>query len=99
MAVKGVLYYSTNADQVRAVDEATGPLLWQYTLIVNFYLAITGGGASVPTSRGVTVADGRLYLLTFDDQLTRRGVGRPYHTESGRFCLVPISRPPSNRPR
>lgn len=69
IVVGGVLYYTTNTDQVRAVDAATGALRWQYTPKVNFYLAMSGGGAGVPTNRGVTVANGRVYLLTFDNQL------------------------------
>jgi alcohol dehydrogenase (cytochrome c) len=69
VVINGVLYYSTNTDQVRAVNGATGKLMWQYTPTVNFYQAITGGGAGAPTSRGVTVAKGRVYLLTFDDHL------------------------------
>jgi glucose dehydrogenase len=44
VVVNGVMYYTTNADQVRAVDAATGKLLWQYTPKVNFYIALAGGG-------------------------------------------------------
>ncbi|MDB5078008.1 MAG: Pyrrolo-quinoline quinone [Chloroflexi bacterium] len=70
VVVNGIMYYTTNLDQVRAADAATGKLLWQYTPKVNFYLAISGGGGGVPTNRGVTVANGNVYLLTFDNQLT-----------------------------
>ncbi|HWE64480.1 MAG TPA: PQQ-binding-like beta-propeller repeat protein [Chloroflexota bacterium] len=69
VVVNGVMYYTTNADQVRAVDAATGQLHWQYTPKVDFYHAIAGGGGGVPTNRGVTVAAGKVYLLTFDNQL------------------------------
>jgi PQQ-dependent dehydrogenase (methanol/ethanol family) len=69
VVVNGVLYYTTNTDQVRAVNAATGKLIWQYTPQVNFYHAIAGGGGGVPTNRGVAVANGRVYLLTFDNQL------------------------------
>ncbi len=69
LVVNGVMYYTTNSDQVRAVNAATGALEWQYTPKVNFYEAVAGGGAGVPTNRGVTVANGRVYLLTFDNQL------------------------------
>src|SRR5258708_33619532 len=68
VVVNGVLYWTTNADQVRAVDGATGRLLWQYTPKVDFYHAIAGGGGGVPTNRGVTVANGKVHLLTFDNQ-------------------------------
>jgi PQQ-dependent dehydrogenase (methanol/ethanol family) len=69
VVVDGVLYMTTNLDQVRALDAATGKLIWQYTPKVNFYEAIAGGGGGIPTNRGVEVANGRVYLLTFDDQL------------------------------
>jgi alcohol dehydrogenase (cytochrome c) len=69
LVVGGVMYYTTNSNVVRAVDAATGKLLWQYTPKVNFYEAIAGGGGGVPTSRGVTVAQHTVYLVTFDDQL------------------------------
>jgi quinohemoprotein ethanol dehydrogenase len=66
---KGIMYFTTNADQVRAVNPATGALIWQFTPKVNFYLAVSGGGAGVPTSRGVEVVNGTVYELTFDNQL------------------------------
>ncbi len=69
LVIGGTMYYTTNTDQVRAVDAATGQLKWQFTPKVNFYEAIAGGGGGVPTSRGVTAAKGDIYLLTFDDQL------------------------------
>jgi alcohol dehydrogenase (cytochrome c) len=69
LVINGVMYYTTNANQVRAVNAATGRLVWQYTPKVNFYEAIAGGGGGVPTNRGVTVANGKVYLLTFDNQL------------------------------
>jgi sulfocyanin len=69
VVVNGVMYYTTNKDEVRAVDGATGKLLWQYTPRVNFYQAVAGGGAGVPTNRGVAVGNDRVYLLTFDNQL------------------------------
>jgi alcohol dehydrogenase (cytochrome c) len=67
--VGGTLYYTTNTDQVFAVNATTGKTDWVYTPKVNFFLAIAGGGGGVPTSRGVTIADGKVFDLTFDDQL------------------------------
>jgi sulfocyanin len=67
--VGGVMYFTTNLDQVEAVNAATGSLLWLYTPKVDFYQAIAAGGGGVPVNRGVTVANGRVYLLTDDDQL------------------------------
>ncbi|MDB5058310.1 MAG: putative pyrrolo-quinoline quinone, partial [Chloroflexi bacterium] len=69
VVVNGVMYLTTNTDQVRAVNAATGKLLWQFTPQVNFTLAVAGGGGGTPTNRGVAVANGKVYLLTFDDQL------------------------------
>ena len=67
--VGGVLYYTTPTDQVFAVNATTGKKMWEYTPKVNFFLAIAGGGGGVPNSRGVTIANGKVYDLTFDDQL------------------------------
>jgi alcohol dehydrogenase (cytochrome c) len=69
IVVNGVMYITTGVDQVRAVNAATGKLLWQYTPKVNFYESIHGGGGGAPTSRGVAVGKNAVYLLTYDDQL------------------------------
>jgi len=69
VVVNGVLYYTTQTDQVRAVDATNGKLLWQYTPKVDFYKSIAGGGGGVPQNRGVTIANGKVYLLTFDARL------------------------------
>jgi PQQ-dependent dehydrogenase (methanol/ethanol family) len=62
------MYYSTNTDEVIAVNAASGRLAWTYTPDVDF-LAGPEGFHSSPDSRGVTVAAGRVYDLTADDQL------------------------------
>jgi alcohol dehydrogenase (cytochrome c) len=67
--VNGVLYYTTNTDQVFAVSATTGKKVWSYTPKVNFFTAIAGGGGGVPTSRGLVINDGKVFDLTFDDQL------------------------------
>lgn len=69
VVVNGTMYITTNTDEVMAVDAATGKLKWRYAPKVNFYNAISGGGGGVATNRGVTVVNGKVYLLTFDDQL------------------------------
>jgi PQQ-dependent dehydrogenase (methanol/ethanol family) len=69
IVVNGVMYYTTQLDQVRAVDATNGKLIWQYTPKVDFYRSIAGGGGGAPENRGVTYHDGRIYLLTFDNQL------------------------------
>jgi PQQ-dependent dehydrogenase (methanol/ethanol family) len=69
VVVNGVMYLTTNTDQVRALNAATGRLIWEYTPKVNFYQAIAAGGGGVPSNRGVEVAQNKVYMLTFDDQL------------------------------
>ncbi|MDB5058202.1 MAG: putative pyrrolo-quinoline quinone [Chloroflexi bacterium] len=69
LVVNGVMYYTTNTDQVRAVNAATGKTLWQYTPKVDFFHSVAGGGGGVPTNRGVSVANGRVFLTTFDARL------------------------------
>ncbi|MDB5058490.1 MAG: putative pyrrolo-quinoline quinone [Chloroflexi bacterium] len=69
VVVNGVMYYTTNTNQVRAVNAATGKLMWQYTPVVDFYKSIAGGGGGVAQNRGVTVANGKVYLVTFDARL------------------------------
>lgn len=69
VVVDGVIYYTTNTDQVIAARAATGQVLWRYTPLVDFSLLLQGGGVEQPVNRGVEVADGRVYLLTFDDHL------------------------------
>jgi alcohol dehydrogenase (cytochrome c) len=69
VVVGGTMYITTSADEVEALDAATGAVKWTYTPKVNFYLAVAGGGGGVPINRGVAVANGRVYLTTFDDQL------------------------------
>src|SRR5579871_5063554 len=65
VVVKGTMYYTTNSNQVRAVNPATGKLIWQYTPKVNFYKSIAGGGGGVAVNRGVIVVNGIVYLITF----------------------------------
>jgi sulfocyanin len=69
IVVGGTMYVTTSADEVEALDAASGAVKWTYTPKVNFSLAIAGGGGGAPTNRGVTVANGKVYLATFDDRL------------------------------
>ncbi|HEY2654323.1 MAG TPA: PQQ-binding-like beta-propeller repeat protein [Solirubrobacteraceae bacterium] len=69
VVVDGTMYITTSADEVEALDAATGAVKWTYTPKVNFGLAVAGGGGGVPTNRGVNVANGKVYLATFDDRL------------------------------
>ena len=68
VVVGGTMYYSTNTNEVLAVDAATGRQRWSYVPPVNFLLGPQGVDA-VPVSRGVAVGGGRVYDLTADDQL------------------------------
>ena len=52
------------------MDATTGKIKWKYTPKVKFYLAVAGGGGGVATNRGVVVADGKVFMQTFDNQLT-----------------------------
>ena len=69
VVVGGTMYITTNADEVEALNAATGAVKWTYTPHVSFYLAVAGGGGGVPVNRGVAVANGKVYLTTFDDHL------------------------------
>jgi alcohol dehydrogenase (cytochrome c) len=62
------MYYTTDTDEVIAVDAATGALRWSYAPPIDPLLGPQGIEAA-PVSRGVTVGGGRVYELTVDDQL------------------------------
>ena len=68
VVVGGVMYYTTDTDEVEAVDAATGRLRWSYMPHVDFF-AGPAGQTTLPVSRGVAVGAGRVYDVTFDDQL------------------------------
>lgn len=61
------LYVTTNTSQVLAFNAATGARRWTYTPQVDFFAG--GAVAQQPTNRGVAVADGRVYLVTYDARL------------------------------
>jgi len=68
VVVAGTMYYTTNTDEVLAVDAATGALRWSYAPPINPLLGPQGAEAA-PVNRGVTVGAGRVFELTVDDQL------------------------------
>ncbi len=68
VVVGATMYYTTNTGEVLAVNARTGGRRWSYTPHLNFF-ADPYAVAVAPTSRGVTVAHGRVYELTYDDQL------------------------------
>jgi alcohol dehydrogenase (cytochrome c) len=69
IVVDGVIYVTTSTDEVYAFDGATGKVKWKYAPEVDFSLSSGVGGYGISVNRGVAVAGGRVYLLTFDDQL------------------------------
>jgi alcohol dehydrogenase (cytochrome c) len=68
VVVGRTLFVTTNTGEVMARDAVTGALRWSYTPQVDFLIGSAVGGVQ-PMHRGVTVADGRVYLVTWDDQL------------------------------
>ncbi|MGH2390403.1 MAG: hypothetical protein ACRDIE_19555, partial [Chloroflexota bacterium] len=42
VVINGVMYLTTNTNQVRAVNAVTGELIWQYTPKVDFYHSVAG---------------------------------------------------------
>jgi quinohemoprotein ethanol dehydrogenase len=68
VVVGDTMYYTTNTDEVVAVSATTGRMRWSYTPQVNF-LADPSALSVQPVNRGVTVAHGRVFELTWDDQL------------------------------
>lgn len=67
--VEHTLYVTTSTDEVIAMNAVTGKELWKYAPRVNFSLSTGVGGYGVSVNRGVAIADGKVFLLTFDDHL------------------------------
>lgn len=68
VVVGRTMYYTTNTDQVLAVDATTGRMRWSFLPRVNLFAAPQAGPVE-PASRGVAVGAGKVYDLTYDDQL------------------------------
>jgi glucose dehydrogenase len=62
------MYYTTDTGAVDAVDATSGRPRWSYTPKVDFF-ASGQAGTVEPVSRGVAVGAGRVYEVTYDDQL------------------------------
>lgn len=69
LVVDGTLYVTTSTNEVFAFDAATGQTKWKYAPDVDFSLSTGVGGYGVSVNRGVAVANGQAYLLTFDGKL------------------------------
>lgn len=63
------MYVTTSTNEVWALDAASGAVVWKYLPRVDFLFSVGLGGVTVPTNRGVAVANGRVYELTFDCHL------------------------------
>ncbi len=66
LVVGGRMYLTTNTDEVWSLDAATGRVHWIYAPRVDFLSSLSVQGSDIPTNRGVAVANGRAYLLTYD---------------------------------
>jgi PQQ-dependent dehydrogenase (methanol/ethanol family) len=64
-----VMYVTTSTDEAIALDAVSGKVLWKYAPQVDFSLSTGVGGYGVSVNRGVAVANGKVYLLTFDNKL------------------------------
>jgi alcohol dehydrogenase (cytochrome c) len=62
------MYYTTDTGVVIARDAATGILRWAYAPRVDFFAAGQAGSVA-PVNRGVALGGGRVYEVTYDDQL------------------------------
>ena len=69
LMIGDTVYVTSSTDEALALDGRTGAVKWKYAPKVDFSLSTGVGGYGVTVNRGVAVADGRVYLLTFDDQL------------------------------
>jgi PQQ-dependent dehydrogenase (methanol/ethanol family) len=74
VVVGRTMYYTTDTDEVIAVDAATGRRRWAYVPRVDFFAGPSVGSVE-PVSRGVAVGAGRVYLSTYDDQLIALDAG------------------------
>jgi alcohol dehydrogenase (cytochrome c) len=62
----GLMYVTTNAGQVLALDPVNGRTRWTYTPVVPL---VGGADGGPPINRGVTVAGGLVFAVTTDDRL------------------------------
>jgi glucose dehydrogenase len=69
VVVGRTLYVTTNTGEVVALDAVSGAVRWTYTPQVDFLASVGAAGGVQPVNRGVTVAAGRVHLVTWDDQL------------------------------
>jgi PQQ-dependent dehydrogenase (methanol/ethanol family) len=63
------VYITTSTDEVLAIDGVTGKTKWTYAPEVDFSQSTGVGGYGISVNRGIAHENGKLFLLTFDDQL------------------------------
>ncbi len=63
------VYVTTSTDEVLSINGKTGHINWTYTPEVDFSQSTGVGGYGVSVNRGVAAEDGRLFVVTFDNQL------------------------------
>ncbi|MGE0505337.1 MAG: PQQ-binding-like beta-propeller repeat protein, partial [Solirubrobacterales bacterium] len=63
------VYVTTSTDEVIAIDGASGEIKWTYAPEVDFSQSTGVGGYGISVNRGIAHEGGKLFLLTFDDQL------------------------------
>jgi PQQ-dependent dehydrogenase (methanol/ethanol family) len=63
------VYVTTSTDEVMALDGETGKIEWTYAPEVDFSQSTGVGGYGISVNRGIAHEGGKLFLLTFDDQL------------------------------
>jgi glucose dehydrogenase len=69
LVIGETIYVTTSTDEVIALDGKTGQTKWTYTPEVDFSQSTGVGGYGVSVNRGVAAADGKLFVLTFDNKL------------------------------
>lgn len=69
IVVGATMYLTTSTNTVWALNAVTGALRWSYAPRVDFFRPASATGATFPANRGVAVAGGRVYELTFDCHL------------------------------
>ncbi|WP_239614848.1 pyrroloquinoline quinone-dependent dehydrogenase [Cohnella mopanensis] len=67
VVVDGVIYITTSGNQVFAFDGATGKQVWHFKPTAD--MAKDFGKAGIVANRGVSVGEGKVFMLTIDNQI------------------------------
>jgi alcohol dehydrogenase (cytochrome c) len=63
------VYVTTSTNEIMQIDGVTGKIKWTYAPEVDFSQSTGVGGYGISVNRGVAVEDGKVFALTFDNQL------------------------------